>query len=566
VTPGAHATLFAALFGGLAIALFLLNGWNAYHPTDDGFILAYAWRVANGEVPYRDFLFVRMPLTPYLHSVVMLLPDGWQIQTGRLSFFLELALSGALPSIWAVHRLGMRATPRALGLAAICFLFAVHNFPPMPWPTVDAVMFASAGATAFLFSLDAPGRRALVLRGAASLLLALAVLSKQAFAPLPVLLVAYAVVEALRARRPGRLLASVVPGALLGALALGTIAAAGALPFFLQQIAEPTQLRESVAVPWTGDPIAIGVEPYVRALTPLAVAGMLLAFALAWTRGRTGRWISLVRGAGGLGVFAALVALAVEAQLDPFTAGLQLFWMLVAAGAGLLATPLDRTGRLTLVAFASILALAWCASLSFAYKTPLLGLAGAGFLLESAFPRGHWTAHRYVVLGAAAAVAFGIIRLQLDQPYREVPRALQTADLGEIYPRFGRMLTNQSNYERFRELRDLTGAHARGLPFLVMPDYPLIHFLSNTRSALSLDWIQPQEYLGNEERLMQELLREKPVVLIERERSLTVGPAADPPLPCGRAEEPSSHLVAHVIARWRVVAEGRHFCVYRSPD
>ena len=86
MTPRGHAAAFVALFTGLALALFLLNGWNAYHPTDDGFILAYSWRVGHGEVPYRDFLYVRMPLTPYLHSLALLLPDGWQIQAGRLAF------------------------------------------------------------------------------------------------------------------------------------------------------------------------------------------------------------------------------------------------------------------------------------------------------------------------------------------------------------------------------------------------------------------------------------------------------------------------------------------------
>lgn len=564
MTPRAHAALFALVFCALATALFLLNGWNAYHPTDDGFILAYAWRVAHGEVPYRDFLFVRMPLTPYLHSALLLLPDGWQIQAGRLAFFLEMGLSAALPTIWAVLRLNIRATPRALGLAAICFLFAVHNFPPMPWPTVDGVLFASAGATAFLFSFDPAARHAIVLRAAASLLLGLAVLSKQAFAPLSVLFVAFSLVEAVRTRAAGRLIASVVPGAVLAAATLAMIAAAGALPFFLQQIAEPTQLRKSLEIPWTGDPWAIGVEPYVGAFTPFSVAYMLVAFGLAATRDRSGSPASVLRAVSGAGVFLALVAMAIEAQTDPFAAGLHLFWMLVAALLGLLTRVKHPEDHRAVAAYLCILAIGWCASLSFAYKTPLLGLGAAGFLLESAFARGFWTAHRYWIAIATGLVALGIVRLQLDVAYRDVSRAAQTSDLGEIYPRFGRLYTNEANYGRFRELRDLTASHAVTTPFVVMPNYPLIYFLSNTRNPLSVDWVQPQEYLGNEERLRDELLTKRPVVLIERD--ITLGPSSEPPLPCGRAYTPVSHLVAHVIAKWQLVAEGRHFCVYRSPD
>lgn len=565
MTARRHAAAFAALFAGLALALFLLNGWNAYQPRDDGFILAYSWRLAQGEVPYRDFLYVRTPLTPYLHYFLLLLPEGWQIQTGRLTYYAELALSGALPAMWAALRLGVRATPRSLGLAAIGFLFAVHNFAPMPWPTVDGVLFASAGATAFLFSLDGRQRSALILRAGASVLVALAVLSKQTFAPIAVLLVAFAVIEAIRVRRVDRLIASALPGAAVGLAVLGLIGAAGALPQFLQQIGEPAALRAEVEGGWTGDPLVVGVLPYLSALSPVALVPIGLAFALAWWRDARGRRASLLRKAGSAGLFAAFAALAVEAQWDTWRAGIHLFWLLVGAFAGLALRASDRTDRLTVAGFFSMLAIGWCASLSFAYQTPLLGLAGAGVLLERAFPRTPWPAERLAVAIAVVFVAVGIGRLQLDRPY-ELPRAAQTADLGEIYPRFGRLYTNEVNYARFRELRELSARHAtsRGEPFVVIPDFPLVYYLAGVRNPISVDWVQPQEYLGNEERVLEELVTRRPVVLIFRDPSPRVGPAPEPP-PCERPPAPVSDLTAYVVSRWVLLDQGRHFCVYRAP-
>lgn len=76
MTARGHAAAFGVLFGGLGLAFFVLNAQHAYHPTDDGFILAYTWHVANGEIPYRDFLYVRTPLSPYLHLPELLLPGG----------------------------------------------------------------------------------------------------------------------------------------------------------------------------------------------------------------------------------------------------------------------------------------------------------------------------------------------------------------------------------------------------------------------------------------------------------------------------------------------------------
>ena len=564
MTARGHAAAFAVLFGGLGLAFFVLNAQHAYHPTDDGFVLAYAWRLVNGEVPYRDFLCVRTPLTLYLHLPELLLPEGWQIQAGRFVFYLELALAGALPTAWAALRCGLRATPRALALAAIFFLFTLHNFPPMPWPTVDAVAFSSAAATAFLFSLEATARRALVLCAATSILLTLAVLAKQTFAPLPVLLVAFALVEAVHARTWRRFAASTLPGALIGLGTLTALALAGALEPFLRQIAQPAQLRPSVAIPWSGDVLSGGLEPYVRALSPISAAFMLAAFALVRSRGPRA---SLVRKAGSLGVFAAFAALAVEAQLDVFSAGRHLFLVLAAAGGAELLGSLDRRDRLTVAAYASVLAVAWCASLSFAYQTPLLGLAAGGMLLERAFGRAHWPAERLAVALAVAFVLAGVIRLDLDRPYRDLPREAQVADLGDVYPRFGHLHTNQANYERFVELRDLIERSApdSGRGFVVMPDYPLIHFLSGTRNPLSIDWLQPQEYLGNEGRLERELRERRPLVLVQRDASLTVGPAEEPPHPCDRPPEPASSLVVEVTSRWVLLAEGRHFCVYRPP-
>src|SRR4026208_2274105 len=76
---------------------------HSYHPTDDGLILSYSWRIWNGEIPHRDFNFTRPFLSPMIHTIWFLLPQNLVFKAARASYFLELLLSAAIPAIWALR-------------------------------------------------------------------------------------------------------------------------------------------------------------------------------------------------------------------------------------------------------------------------------------------------------------------------------------------------------------------------------------------------------------------------------------------------------------------------------
>ncbi len=529
-------------------------------------MLAYSWRIANGEVPYRDFIYVRTPLTPYVHTLWLLLPDGWQIPAGRLAFYLELALSGALPALWLVSR-GLRATPRALFLAAIGSLAAAHNFPPMPWPTVDGLALASGAFTAWLFSRERRGGSGLALIAVASALVALAALAKQSYGLLAPLFVIAVAGESFRDRAWSRVLAAVFPGTAIALMTVGLIAAASALPDFVQQITSPMQLRPRPGMPWTGDFFVNGVQRYLDALVfPLpffVVAAFITAYIGdgAGRRRAAARWVGLTI----LSVF--LAVLAVELRADPPTAGRWFYWTFIAAGSGYALRALRAgCGRGDIMAMAGAAVLAYAASLSFASYTPLLGLAPAGLFLLRALPQRRWPAEPISVALVTALVAAAVLSLNLDVPYRDLPREMQTANLGAVYPRLGVLFTNESNYARFAELRELSRRYAQdtGRPFVVMPEYPLVYFLSGVRNPVSIDWFQPQEYVGNEDRLRAELLGSGAVVIVARQPEVSVADLNFVQLPCRRAAI-GNELVDEVLATWTIAAEGRAFCVYHAP-
>ncbi len=547
---------FLGLYALLALTFFALMRDHAFHPTDDGFVLAYSWRLAQGEVPYRDFLYVRTPLSPLLHLPWLALPEGWPIPAGRLAFYVELAAAAMLPTAWAVSR-GLRATVPALAVCGGAFLLSLHNFPPMPWPTVDAVFLASAGATAFLVWIDRRRPRWLM---AATALLTLSALAKQSFAPLVVLVVAYAVVVAWRRRDLGTLVAALgAPLALAAALGMALIAT-GALTPFVQQLSASMQMRPTPENPWTGDIVSIGVVPYVSALNP-AVAITILLVTLVFVAGaRT----SLARPVATPTAVSLLAVGAFVLPSDTNLAGILVFLgiaaIVAAASIRSIRGPVEAQ---PLVAYAILLAAGWCASLSFAYQTPLLalGMLGPVVALELPIRPTRWDS---AIAMAGLVVTTSIVTLlNVDAPYRDLPRAAQTADLGDIYPRLGHLYTNPINADRHRELRDLSERFAlrSGRDFVVLTGFPLAHYLSGTRNPLSLDWLEPQEYVGNEERLRREMAASRPVVLLQRQVAEAFGNGPTP-LSCAEARASAPRFAAETLSRATLVTETPHFCVY----
>ena len=138
---------YPVIFLLFVILYFLFYGRFGYDDADNGFTLAFSWRIFNGEIPYRDFILVRPPLSPLFHTLPLyIIPDNYQIIFERFLTYLLIALSslfGALALDKAFRLTEINLNPYLL--ATIGFVFSAHHFPPMPWHTIDGVFFAAIG-------------------------------------------------------------------------------------------------------------------------------------------------------------------------------------------------------------------------------------------------------------------------------------------------------------------------------------------------------------------------------------------------------------------------------------
>lgn len=78
----------------MAVLYFLAYGFHGMSDTDQGFISALSYRVVQGEIPYVDFIYIRPPLSLYLHAFIQsFIPASLEILGERFIFYLFMALS-----------------------------------------------------------------------------------------------------------------------------------------------------------------------------------------------------------------------------------------------------------------------------------------------------------------------------------------------------------------------------------------------------------------------------------------------------------------------------------------
>ncbi len=424
--------------------------WIGFSPTDDGWLQAVARRLLDGEVPHRDFIFVRPALSAYLQVPLVALGGDHVIWLSRLWGWLTVA---AICWLWT-GLVGARGLVR-YALYAIAVFLTAHSFPVMAWHTFDALLLCTIAV-----------RLAQQQQLAAAFFCAgLAALCRQNFAFFaPLLLVAVG--------GPWRFwfvagFWSALPALLYGA---AIAAVGGGKDFVLQIAATGGHLREAafdalVMHPWAWSGLVIGallvglrqVAPRLAVIAWWAL-GLGLAGALGWTP-RAFNLASFV-------VFGAVAALALR------------------GGERLLAV----TG----------LALGWVAMISLGYNQPAL-MAGALFVLSWKFCAADLPevdARRALVGLLVLVVAAGIAltRVRLEFPYRDLSARQLEWEAGDALPGAAGLRTNARTIATLAELRQLAlDREATGVPYAVLTDLSAHWIRSGQRNLLPVDWAQETE-------------------------------------------------------------------------
>jgi hypothetical protein len=576
---------YTAIFLGLAVFYFLWNGFYAFHPTDDGFILGYSWRIFNGEMPYRDFIYMCPPLTPYLHSLTLWLPEGWQFMANRFLAYLQLSTIIALPSFWAVSARYLKISIFNLALTVIFFFITISFFPPMPWYTIDGLMFSFLGLTLLLFPFSSTSLfKKILLAGLASLSIVMAALCKQSFLFVwPALGIGHAFISIIELQKgnikKSHLLtpqaAYWITGSLIFAGFYLWLILTGTMTAFIDQVSGVSTAR---------DFIKLGILPYLSIRTGIVFAAGLACAAIIYLEKSRPHLAILhllqqnIRAIILLSIVLLAMVSALSDSIDPVNLGLILFWFLLGAFTAYTFKYFTRysktqSPRLILL-YAGILIVAWAASLSGGYNTPLLGLAPAFLILTIELGRVKTSPERlklitspaYVVLALVIIVTYSY--LNYAEPYRDLARPQLTYNLADIYPKFGDVSTNEVTYNEFEEIEKLKADYIgnQSVPYVIMPDFPIYYFIAGARNPTCIDWFICPVHLNQDSQIIEDLSEKKPLVFLEK----TYGaPVADIQRLGYMPDEERKiwySIPYWVHDNWTKIGEGEYFYVYKSPE
>lgn len=556
----------------LALVLVYLFsfGRTAWSPNDPEYVMACAWRLIHGEIPYRDFIYHKPPGTLWLHRVWLLFPDGWAIVASRVFFYLQMAASGLLPILWA-RRAGLISFSwRLPALGAMALVFALHNFPVMPWQTSDGIFFATIGLVALMESrrgsLDA---RALVARIVASASLTAALLCKQSFFSPALLMGLIALGESIHWLFVDRQLNS-DPRPMLKLLAASALPALSILGYFFFYLLVNSALEQFLLQfrsQSSGSALlAFGLLYRDSGFRWVIVASAFLpCLRRIGARSGEGFWISRICAA----VFLLLLAQLARTNASEAVGdlGAVLFFILLGTFLGNVALRIIESVRhielddsLTdsrmLCMHLFLLTIAWSTQLSLGYYTPVLGMAGLGLLLHHVLPEERSISlDLFPAILATAIVAVCFWNLNQQKPYRDLSRENLTADLGRISPKLSGIKTNPGLVDTYAELKLLVErfAFAKGRPFVMLAEFPGAYWMWNARNPIHLDWLLIPEMDGFERELQGELDSSGAVAILPKGE----------PTPCEEIHTSGHNALAKaVVEHWRLIGSGTAFCVY----
>lgn len=527
------------------VVFWLLVGGYGWSDADDGFILGCSWRVYHGALPHRDFIYIRPSLSPLMHALWFRFVPAEQV------YFLSRGI--VIAQIWLYCLLGgwllwgrRRDRPgfnRHWPLLALAsFFLGVSAFTPMPWHTIDGVLFATAAAW-LIFRMDHAAYPV-----AGGILLFLACATKQSFYPLPVMAIVLLVWDG-RWRAALTVAATMAVAVLAG---LAVMAQAGMLVPFLVQTRGASSLREA---------LLSGGWNYLASSAFLAMAYMVAKGGLElFLRRRGGAWNPW----HAFALFAILAILGLvyplwkgDGRVNHSTFGLTqlLFLLALQAWAG----RWSGRGAPDWAGDGFLLGIAWCASISMGLQTPVLFsaplLAGA-VEWASREERTAWVGQERMLAWALAGSAALFCVASLIHPYMDPGFSLgRSVDLGTVEPRLRHIRSSPENAERLREFRQF--AEASGNRFATLPAYPLAYFVRDTLPQLPIDWAMTLEMGRGGPEVERVLRREVRFAILDGARR----PEFDDPR--RKSDVPLARMVSR---EWRLLRCGKYYTLYENPD
>lgn len=128
--------IFLILVPTISQILFSKLGFN---PTDDGFILAGAKRVLNGQIPHLDFVSIRPAGSYYLHGPIVFFGGDYVIWISRYFAWFQFACISWAWIVITNHIFKFKSPLKIFTVAIIAFFF--HPIISQLWSGTHLMLY-----------------------------------------------------------------------------------------------------------------------------------------------------------------------------------------------------------------------------------------------------------------------------------------------------------------------------------------------------------------------------------------------------------------------------------------
>jgi hypothetical protein len=455
--------------------LFLGQGFNG---TDEGYLLSLGERVVHGQAPYHDFFFLRTPLSIYIQGgLIALFGDSYTVLASRIYWTVEMWGMALVVSTLYRRLVGRLET---LLLLTVTYI-ASTQLLSFPWYSYDAAFFAVVAVVLLT-------KKQYLAAGIAAFLAAMA---KQNYAFL--LPVYFALTWAFQWRLPKYRYLNLKNAVLVACgfavplvLYLLYLRYQGSLWLFGQNI---------FVLPQQGSRVSIGFTLFQNNHLAAALSAPLIAAIglLFYCQRR-----SAIR--------VVLVCLLLAASLFlAFQNYLTFIFMLVYMNYSLLAVTLVELYRQRknaeeppivelIPALIGGIVIQYLAGFNYAgveygYMTCGLGIA-AGYVSFREFS--HSPSRRLIGVGLLVGALMLGLYYKYDVVYRDGSRSELTAEF--MTPKLKGIKSTSRNVEQVDRLVDAVNQYAASdSSILVIPDFPILYYLTGKRNATPMEWYTERE-------------------------------------------------------------------------
>ncbi len=519
---------FKYLYWVLLLFYIVMYTTYGFEDGDMGTIFSISWSIYNGYFPYTDFTYIKPPFSPYFHSLFLYITEDYAYLINRGFYYIQVFLYSyfAAKLLCKIFKINSKNT--VYFIAILGALISIHNYPPMPWNTVDGIFFSILGT---YFLLHRKEKIWQIILG--TFLISLGVLCKQSFFFFPVFLTAYLIL--LKNYKKATIF--VISGLGTALLFIIILFLNDAWDAFYNQIFSFTPASSFINT-------AIKVYYLAFKFNYLLIIGLLSVFFLV--KKYLPNHVTFLYAITSIAVLFLYFYLHEDSYHTVKNALMQSLLVISALHALYFAKKDKRYWFLLL-----LLSLSWCAAISNGFNTPIhfsTPIVFTFFIMS--YDLKTFTFSKLV--GSISVLCFVIVfYVGYQNVYMDSNRKELTYNMGAIYPQLSCIKSDKPTYEKYLELKKLSQNYTN---YTILPSVTLGHYLTKTKNPIGVDWVF-NHHLADQIQLYIDKLETKNVTVFLENFENNIN-----------NYEETSLLTVYVKNNWKLVEKRNYFRVYKKSE